>query len=118
MLFFNLLSSVMGVEWGELHIKHGKHTIFVPTKHCPKKIWLHWESHGHAACCQSPVDTISYKMLCGGFEITADIQTNKCHLMWFFSESLGCSCDRDHCEPGKGCEGCEGGENRRKESCK
>jgi hypothetical protein len=85
--FLNVLGEFLGFkhfEHGEVVLSHGNHVLFIKTKHKAKKVWLTIEEPCHSIpVCHGDVNLARAVATHGGFNLFADIKTDKCEIEWF-----------------------------------
>ena len=86
----NSLAKVLGIDFGRIHFKHGKHCLFVPTNCHPLSVWVEKKDHGHSACCQSPKNWLSWHPTCGGIEFCAVVESSSMEIEWVVTKSCHC----------------------------
>jgi hypothetical protein len=85
MKFGCLFARLLGIDWGKVHLKHGKHTMFVPTKVQPGQVWVSMKGVEADACGHTPDNTASWKVGSYGVEFKFQIGSEKCTAEWFVS---------------------------------
>lgn len=73
------------VKKGSIEFTTGDHEVFVKTK-CSKqeKVWIHLSDSCEPTCSYIDKDMFSVKEdLCGGFVISAHVESNKRKVYWF-----------------------------------
>jgi len=74
----------IGIDWGTVALKNGKHEIFIDTI-MPVFIWLDIEGNGGQGCGQDPVDEVAWSVAEHGFILFADIKSDSAVISWFAS---------------------------------
>jgi hypothetical protein len=86
-MFGPLLSKMMGIDWGFMHLKHGTHEVFVPTKVEPKRVWVTLDEKHSDGCGIVAANTISWHKRHDGVDFTVVVGTEKCKVEWLVNDS-------------------------------
>jgi hypothetical protein len=101
----HLLAELLGVDWGEILLKNGRHCIFIKTECHPTSVWFSVKGHGHHSCCQNPLNFVAYTLSCNGVHFYTDIQSDYAEIKWFSWDdgsrdncsNKDCHCDEQCC---------------------
>lgn len=81
--FRRLIRRIFRYDWGVLELRHGKHTLHVPTCIYVSNVWVKYLEMGHDGCGQQQHCWVRCHPRGYGIDFYIEVDSEKCVIEWF-----------------------------------